>query len=244
MKRLAWIGGVLCAAAIAGGCVTNRHDAAAPATGLLSKSVQLDGTTIPYAVFVPHDFDPANTWPLIVFLHGRGERGKDGVLQTKVGLYPAVQKNPERFPCLVLMPQCPIDRMWASGFDIIDATLDRTLSEYPIDRNRIYLTGLSMGGYGAWLYGAERDGTFAALLPICGGGKVSDAPRLAKTPIWAFHGAADALVNPEASRAMVEAVKQAGGTIQYTEYPGVAHNAWDLTYSNPEVIAWLLAQHK
>jgi len=195
-------------------------------------------------VYVPKNFDSTSKWPLIVFLHGRGERGKDGILQTKVGLYPAIQRDPDRFPCIVLMPQCPVDRMWGSGFDIIDATLERTLNEYPIDKDRIYLTGLSMGGYGAWLYGAERNGTFAAILPICGGGKVSDAPRLAKIPIWAFHGAADALVNPEASRAMVEAVQRAGGNVQYTEYPGVAHNAWDLTYGNAEVIAWLLAQRR
>ena len=106
------------------------------------------------------------------------------------------------------------------------------------------LAGLSMGGYGTWIYGAMKIDTFAALMPICGGGKVEDAAALAKVPIWAFHGAADETVKPEESRKMVEAVKKAGGNVQYTEYKGVGHNSWDAAYGDSKAITWLLSQRK
>jgi predicted peptidase len=115
---------------------------------------------------------------------------------------------------------------------------------YTIDPKRIYLTGLSMGGFGTWGFAPSHIDTFAALMPICGGGSKKDAPALAKLPIWAFHGGDDETVPAEKSREMVEAVKAAGGKVKYTEYPGVGHNSWDAAYGDPEAIEWLLKQRK
>ena len=179
-----------------------------------------------------------------MFLHGAGERGSDGLLQTDVGIPHAIRKDPGRFPCVVAMPQCPAGSAWKDRLDIVDETIARSLADYNVDKHRIYLTGLSMGGYGTWAYGARHPEMFAALIPICGGGQTTDAPALAKVPIRVFHGGVDSVVNPSASRAMVEAVKNAGGNIEYTEYPDLNHNSWDATYGNPDVIAWLLAQRR
>lgn len=197
-----------------------------------------------YVVYVPHDYDPAKAWPHVLFLHGSGERGNDGLRQTEIGLPSAIRTNPDRFPCLVCMPQCPEKVWWDAAFDDIDAALAQTISEYTIDKSRIYLTGISMGGYATWIYGARHATQFAALMPVCGGGEESDAPSLAKIPIWAFHGGSDDVVLPSESRTMVELVKQAGGLVKYTEFEGVGHNSWDLAYKNPTHIRWLLAQRR
>ena len=138
------------------------------------------------------------------------------------------------------MPQCPKDIWWDAAEDHIDTATAAVLDEYTIDPDRVYLTGLSMGGYGTWQYGAKHIDTFAALIPICGGGKRSDAPALATKPIWAFHGADDTTVPPGMSRQMVDLVKKAGGTIKYTEYPKAGHNSWDAAYNDPKAIRWLL----
>lgn len=247
MKRLICAANVLVIAALLGGCVTTKTNVttkADAATGFINKVMTVGGKELAYNVYVPREYDVKKRWPLVVFLHGRGERGSDGLLQTDVGIGHAIRKNSERFPCIVAMPQCPGDSGWNERDDIIDETVARGLAEYNIDRSRIYLTGLSMGGYGTWSYGAAHPDVFAALIPICGGGKTTDAPALAKVPIRVFHGGADAIVKPEASRAMVEAIKQAGGNIQYTEFADVGHNSWDKTYGDADVIAWLLAQKK
>jgi predicted peptidase len=152
--------------------------------------------------------------------------------------------NPDRFPAIVVMPQCPEKVWWDAALDDVRISLEKTREEFTVDPDRIYLTGLSMGGYGTWIYGAMEIDTFAALMPICGGGKVEDAATLAKRPIWAFHGGADETVKPEESRKMVEAVKKAGGKVQYTEYKGVGHNSWDAAYGDPKAIQWLFAQRK
>lgn len=232
---------------LAGGCVTSKKETSSPApvvTGLSTKSMTVGGKEMQYGVYVPGDYDAKRKWPLIIFLHGMGERGDDGVLQTQVGIGPAIQKNPERFPCIVVMPQCPTSSVWNDRHDIVAEAIARGLTDYNIDKSRIVLTGLSMGGYGTWSYGAAHVNMFAALLPVCGGGNPDNAPRLAKVPIRVYHGGADGVVKPELSRAMVDAIKKAGGDIAYTEYPGVGHNSWDLTYGDPQVIAWMLAQKK
>lgn len=232
---------------LAGGCVTNQKENAAHTpvvTELITKSMTVGGQELKYGVYVPSDYDAKKKWPLIIFLHGMGERGSDGVLQTQVGIGPAIQKNPERFPCIVVMPQCPKSSVWNDRHDIIAESIARSLADYNIDKSRIILTGLSMGGYGTWSYGAAHVSRFAALLPVCGGGKPEDAPKLAKVPIRVYHGGADDVVKPELSRAMFEAIKRAGGDIAYTEYPGVGHNSWDLTYGDAQVIEWMLAQKK
>lgn len=232
-------------------------------TGFLKKTIRVNDTEARYVVYVPADYTPDKAWPLIVFLHGAGERGDDGEVHAKVGIGPAIEQHPERFPAIVLMPQCPDDTVWNTTHDVLDAQMGWARATYNIDAHRIYLTGLSMGGYGTWLWGAIKTDTIAALIPICGGGDPYDIQRLLKVgggnpygsmasrlralatvPIWAFHGGADGVVPPERSRSMVEAIKARGGNIQYTEYEGVGHNSWDATYGNPEAIAWLFNQRK
>lgn len=257
-RYLQTIGVVLLAAALAG-CATgggkgvfkfgNQKKAAVKApsgipTGFLDRVVKTEDGFRRYVVYVPYEYDPKQPWPLILFLHGAGERGDDGLAQSAIGIGQAIRLHPERFPAIVVMPQCPKDVWWDRCLDDVAMALEQTRAEYNTDPNRIYLTGLSMGGYGTWIYGALEIDTFAALMPICGGGKVEDAPTLAKVPIWAFHGGADETVKPEESRKMVEAVKKAGGEVKYTEYKGVGHNSWDEAYGDPKAIAWLLSQQK
>ncbi|HOV75536.1 MAG TPA: dienelactone hydrolase family protein [Candidatus Hydrogenedentes bacterium] len=213
-------------------------------TGFINRSVSVGGVDRRYVVYVPREYTPDKAWPLILFLHGAGERGDDGLLQTEVGIGHAIRLNPDRFPCLVVMPQCPKDVWWHEVPEHIAAALEDALEAYRADPERIYLTGLSMGGFGTWIYGAAHVDTFAAFMPICGGGNPADAAKLAARPVWAFHGADDDTVPPEKSREMVEAVRRAGGHVQYTEYPGTGHNSWDNAYGDPASIPWLLKQRK
>lgn len=213
-------------------------------TGFINRVAPVDGTLHPYVVYVPRAYDPGKAWPLVVFLHGRGERGRDGLVQTEVGLPSAIRRHAERFPCLVLMPQCPDDRHWDGARDIVETAFALTLHTYNVDPRRIYLTGLSMGGYATWHYGAAKPDVFAALMPVCGGGDPADAEALATLPVWAFHGADDAVVPVEESRRMVEAVRAAGGDIQYTEYPDTGHDSWTRAYNDPDAIRWLLRQRR
>ena len=210
-------------------------------TGFMTKSIDFEGKTYLYGLYVPDDYTPNRAWPAVLFLHGMGERGTDGVVQTNVGIGPAIRANPERYPCIVVMPQCPPDSLWSGqALEMAMATLEQTEKEYRTDRARTVLTGLSMGGFGTWTLGAQKPDRFCALLPVCGGGDPRDAQTLAQTPIWCFHGAADPVVPVARSREMVEAVRNAGGSIRYTEYPEVGHNAWDPTYQDPQVPAWML----
>lgn len=245
----------VCALGVSAGCATNGGSAmtsakAAPphsdigASGFLNKSMVVDGVTRYYVVYVPREYTPKKAWPLVVFLHGAGERGDDGLQQSDVGIGRAIRFHPERFPCVVVMPQCPKGVWWDAVEGHIDAAMAAVLDEYVIDPDRVYLTGLSMGGFGTWGYGAKRVDTFAALLPICGGGLQDDAEALATVPIWAFHGGADKTVPPGASREMVEVVTKAGGNVEYTEYPKVGHNSWDKAYGDAKAIKWLLKQRK
>ena len=247
MSKLVWVSSLVCAMALLAGCAMNRVTTLPKepvTTGFVAKSLAMEGQEYLYSVFVPADYDPAKAWPMVLFLHGLGERGSDGVSQTRGGIGKAIRQWPERFPCIVVMPQCPDTSWWKRETKFLDRCVAQTTKEYHIHRDRMYLTGLSMGGFGSWQYGALRTDTFAAILPICGGGKGEDARKLARVPIWAFHGAEDPLVSPKRSRQMVEAVRAAGGTVRYTEYPGVQHNSWDKTYGDPEVIAWMLVQSK
>jgi predicted peptidase len=249
------------------GTIASAEDAAVKtptATGFIDKTLMKEGVAVPYVLYVPRSYDPAQDWPLVVFLHGAGERGADGLVQSDVGIGHAIRKNPERFPCLVLMPQCPLDKFWDVMFDDIEKMMEVTRKDYRIDPSRITLTGLSMGGYGTWLWGPNRLDVFAALMPICGGGDPHDmkhlapdasvdkfgtvedrVPKLATVPIWAFHGKKDDVVPPFRTRQMVKKVTEAGGDVKYTEYPEDGHNSWDDAYGDSEAIAWLLGQrHK
>ena len=213
-------------------------------TGFINKFAPEGRKLHKYVVYVPREYDAGKAWPMIVFLHGAGERGKDGLLQTDVGLGRAIRRHPDRFPCIVVMPQCPEGVWWDGAVDQVKLAVGLTMKQYHIDEDRIYLSGLSMGGFATWIYGAQRPDFFAALMPICGGGNIEDAPALASIPIWAFQGADDEVVAPEESRRMVEAVRAAGGEVRYTEFEKTGHNSWDQAYENPKHIRWLLKQRR
>jgi predicted peptidase len=214
-------------------------------TGFVPKVIEFGGRTYRYAVWVPEGYTAEERWPVVLFLHGKGESGSDGEFHTTAGLGRAIRLNPERFGGLVVMPQMPVGCQWEGPLqDLALATLDATLAEYSVDLDRIVLTGLSLGGYGTWSLGARQSERFCALLPICGGGDPADAGKLARLPIWCFHGEADPVVPVERSREMVEAVRAAGGEVRYTELAGVEHRSWDAAYGDPEVVGWLLAQRR
>lgn len=238
-------------------------DAPCSPTGFLNKVSMIDGVERRYVLYVPHDYTPEKAWPLIVFLHGSGERGDDGLIQSEVGIGTAIRRNPERFPCLVLMPQCPKDKFWDGILDQMDLEMADTRANYNVDARRIYLTGLSMGGYGAWVWGAMKADTFAAIMPICGGGNPSDmkglvkepmadvfgtlrerVEKLATIPIWAFHGEEDRTVPPLRTAQMVRMVKKAGGNVKHTTYPKVGHDSWNKAYGEALTWFWLFKQEK
>lgn len=249
---------VVTAALIGLACAAVGADAPAPTpeTGFLNAVAELKGHRIPYVVYVPRDYTPSKQWPVVLFLHGAGERGDNGLAQSQVGLGAAVRMHPERFPCVIVMPQCPEGKGWGAGIpgftqdeplvaDLALKALDDVVERYHGDRDRLSLTGLSLGGFGTWSIGAAHPERFAALAPVCGGGTATTAGKLKDIPIWAFHGEADTVVPAERSRQMVEAVRAAGNrNVKYTEYPAVGHNSWDKAYGDPEFATWLLAQKR
>jgi predicted peptidase len=208
--------------------------------------VKAQGRSMPYVVYLPPNYSPEKEWPVILFLHGAGEGGGDGLKQVGVGIGPQLRLRPERFPCLVVMPQTYTGSWSLLSGNLALQAMDEVVEKYHGDRNRLYLTGLSLGGNGTWVLASAYPERFAAILPICGwGNPAAMAPKLASLPIWVFHGAADSTVSVQNSRAMVAAIQAAGSTtLRYTEYPGAGHDIWDRTYGNPEVIAWLLAQKR
>ena len=206
-----------------------------------------DGAESKYVVFVPHEYKPDKAWPVILFLHGAGERGDDGEKQVKVGLAPAIRKREKGFPFIAVFPQSRTGGSWrAESPDAARALamLAEVEKEFKTDPDRVYLTGLSMGGMGTWSVSMKYPDRFAALVPICGRGDNSQAAKIAKLPIWCFHGDDDKAVNVEGSRSMIAAIKEAGGEPKYTEYPGVGHNSWDAAYGTDELYTWLAAQKR
>lgn len=220
--------------------------AQAPVTGFLDKAAKVGANSYPYVVYVPRDYTPTQSLPVILFLHGSGERGTDGLKQSQVGLGGAVRMHPERYHALVVMPQCAPNARWDGEMvDFALQALNDVVKEYHGDKDRLYLTGLSLGGYGSWNIAAQHPDMFAAVVPVCGGGKPENAAKLKNLPIWVFHGAADPTVPVVRSQEMVEALKAAGSTlVKYTEYPGVGHNSWDNAYNEAELPVWLFAQKR
>lgn len=205
-----------------------------------------DGSKAKYVLYVPEDYKPDQPYPVILFLHGAGETGSDGISQAKVGLAPAMKKNLKQFPCIAIFPQSQKQSWQASGSDAKRALsiLAEVEKAYKVDPKRIYLTGLSMGGYGTWSLAAAMPDRWAAIVPVCGGGDPRSADKIKSIPCWCFHGDADNAVKVERSREMIEALKKAGGQPKYTEYPGVGHNSWDKAYGTPELFEWLFKQEK
>jgi predicted peptidase len=196
---------------------------------------------IDYLLFLPQGYEQSKqSWPLMLFLHGAGESGTE-LAKVKVHGPPKIVESKPDFPFILVSPQSA-GRGWNS--DTLNALLDDVIRKYRVDKSRVYLTGLSMGGYGTWSLAAAHPERFAAIVPICGGGNPADAKKLAALPIWVFHGAKDPTVPVQRSREMVEAIKSAGGNVKFTEYPEAGHDCWTETYNNPELYKWLLAQKR
>ena len=216
---------------------------------------------LPYRLLKPKDYDPNRKYPLVVFLHGAGERGNDNRRQLVHGMGDfASDANMAKYPAFVIAPQCAADKKWvevdwgadshmmpaqpSQGLAATFAAIEGLQKEFSIDPSRIYITGLSMGGYGTWDAIQRRPELFAAAVPICGGGDPAGAAKMKDIPIWCFHGSDDTAVKVKRSRDMIKAIEAAGGHPKYTEYPQVGHNSWSRTYADPAMFEWLFAQKK
>jgi predicted peptidase len=241
---------IFAAAALFTGCkTTDRMPTSGQSEQKFSKRVSHE-LTANYLLHLPPDYKPKakQRWPLMIFLHGAGERGTNLSLVTKHGP-PKVVKNKTDFPFILVSPQCPEGERWDN--ETIMALLAHVTDKYRVDTNRIYLTGLSMGGFGTWALGIEHPNKFAAIAPICGGGEtipivLADKRKheqLKKLPVWAFHGAKDPVVKLDESENMVNALKRIGSkNVQLTVYPEATHDSWTETYDNPKLYDWFLSQ--
>lgn len=191
-----------------------------------------------YLVALPQGSGP---WPLVLFLHGSGERGKNLENLKRHGP-PRMMAEGRRFPYVVLSPQCPRGQWWSA--ETLEALLDHALATWPIDPTRVWVTGISMGGYGAWSLAIRCPKRLAALVPICGGGNPRQARQLRDLPVWAFHGEHDDSVAPGETVAMVDAIRRAGGDARLTLYPDLGHDCWTRTYHDPELWSWLEGQSR
>ncbi|BDS07753.1 hypothetical protein NT6N_27930 [Oceaniferula spumae] len=224
-------------------------------------TLEKDGNSLPYQWTRTGDGDSPS---LVLFLHGAGERGNNNRSQVRHGV-PDLLKwlKQKKEDCVVVAPQCPTEKWWSHSdgdfrnsavltmrknpsppMEMVFTVLDQLVKKHGVDPSRIYITGLSMGGYGSFDAVARRPDFFAAAIPICGGGDSKTAEKMKDVPMWIFHGDADNVVPVGMSQAMVKALKKAGATPKYTEYPGVGHNSWSQTYRNPEVWAWMFSQKK
>ena len=204
-----------------------------------------------YLLHLPQDYKARGKekWPLILFLHGAGERGTN---LAKVAVHgpPRIVEAERSFPFIVISPQCPNNQTWSN--DTLIALLDEVVKKYKVDTSRIYLTGLSMGGYGTWSLGLAHPDRFAAIAPICGGGSNigillpdgKKAKALKSLPVWAFHGAKDEVVRLEESERMVSALRRFGNDAKLTVYPEAGHDSWTETYKNPELYDWFLKHRR
>jgi predicted peptidase len=194
-----------------------------------------------YLLFTPASYAKQGKWPLIVFLHGSGERGDDLKLVKKHGPPKIVEEKPD-FEFIVVSPQVPADSRWDA--EKVGQIIDQVSKSLKVDADRIYLTGLSMGGSGTWKTAAEYPNRFAAIVPICGRGDPDTAETIKSIPCWVFHGAKDEAVPLARSEEMVAAIKKAGGQPKFTVYPDAEHDSWTESYNNPELYKWLLAQQR
>jgi predicted peptidase len=241
--------------------------ACAPRSRFLERSVNLGDHEYRYRVWLPPHYTKLHHWPVILFLHGSGDRGDDNLRQVTAGLGPALERSSDRYKSVVVFPQCRLGHEWYGEMESqAMAALESSIREFHGDRRRVYLTGISMGGSGAW-YLARHRRKFAAVVPICGEvardpadpfpiepppdiARIIGAPdpysalaqAIGPTPVWVFHGTNDPEVPVTESRNMVAALRRIGGNVTYTEYPGIGHNSWDLAYADPGMPRWLLQQ--
>jgi len=244
-------------------CATAPPDR--PRGHFVHRELELEGRHYRYQVFVPlARQQQAGPLPIVLFLHGSGERGEDGYTQTESGLGPYLRDNERSFPALVVFPQVPDEEQWMGiNARMALAALDAASAEFGADPARTYLTGMSMGGYGTWEVALMAPTRFAALVPICGalhsprndedqlyvGGIMAErdrytalALRLRQVPVWMFHGAQDDLVSPNDDRRLYKAARQVGADMRYSEYPEGNHNAWDATYADPRMWEWMFGK--
>lgn len=232
-------------------------------TGFLNRTITVRGTTYRFQVYLPEDFrrDDKKPWPIILFLHGRGERGSEGMWQTQIGLPAQLRDHPERWPFVVVMPQCPLRHYWTDSemYNLALAELDQEIAEFHADPARTYLTGLSLGGYGAWELARIYPRRWAAIAIASGGVFWSYAPErwreantlpaeyaraVGRTPVWVFHGSQDSVVPPREDELMFEAFKANGGHMRFWLYQGLQHDCWTRAFNEPELPRWLLAHRR
>ncbi|HEX5026791.1 MAG TPA: DUF3471 domain-containing protein [Agriterribacter sp.] len=196
-----------------------------------------------YLLYLPQGYatDTAKQWPLMIFLHGSGESGDD-LEKIKVNGPPKLIEAGKQFPFIVVSPQAPPNTGWKS--ETLKAMLYDLKKKYRVDNDRVYLTGLSMGGFGTWDFSEKYPDEFAAIAPICGGGDTSQVWKLRHMPVWCFHGAKDDVVPLAASRNMIDALKPYNTSVKFTIYPEATHNSWEATYNNDSLYSWLLSQKK
>lgn len=219
------------------------------------------GEILRYRQHLPKNVAAGKKLPLVLFLHGAGERGTNNVSQLKHGVSALLQHGAKaNDPAVLLAPQCPSGMQWVNvpwsapshtmpeqpsvSMRLALALLREKLATLPIDPDRVYVTGVSMGGYGTWDAIQREPALFAAALPICGGGDTARAPSIKNIPVWTFHGDKDTAVPVNRSRDMAKALEACGGKIQYREYPGAGHDVWTRTYNDSDVLAWFFSQHR
>jgi predicted peptidase len=218
-----------------------------------------DGRKLKYRFYDPSVNGSKKKYPLVVHFHGAGSRGDNNTSQLYLARKATSKENTQKYPCFVFAPQCPARKKWVDTdwrklshiqaekpnkqMAMAMAAIDEIIKKYPVDANRIYVYGQSMGGFATWDIICRRPDMFAAAVPVCGGGDEAKSCKIANIPIWVFHGALDPTVKVERSRNMVAALKKAGGSPKYTEYPKVKHNAWTYSYS-PELFEWMFSQSK
>lgn len=217
------------------------------------RSTKFDSHEFDYQLYLPPQLKVIESTPLIVFLHGIGQRGTGGFLPTE-GMYATVLRQQlSRIPAVVLLPQCRAGSYWSDPVmdKMVMRQIAETSKEFGVDENRVYLIGVSMGGYGVWHFAYEHPQKFAALVSICGGSSITKGDRfsplaeaIGKTPAWLFHGADDQIVQVSESRQIVEALKKHQAPVKYNEYPNVGHNVWLNALAEKELIPWLLEQRR
>ena len=197
-----------------------------------------------YVKYLPKDYDENKKYPLVLFLHGAGERGDDLDHAMRHGYMKYVREEGKEYPFIFVAPQCPNGKYWGCYTESLLAFFDYITETLPVDKDRVYLTGLSMGGTGTWMLAMADPNRFAAIAPICGSGIVWNAGSIAKIPIYVYHGDCDDIVPIYESITMVKNVNKNGGKAQMKICYGVGHNAWDHAYTDDSLLEWLLSQHK
>lgn len=218
-----------------------------------TRDVRVENDDFKYQVYVPAQLDSLQNLPLIVFLHGIGQRGSGGFVPTEGTSGGLARHYLVQVPALILLPQCRLGSYWSDPLmeKMVMREINQTVEEFGADASRVYLTGVSMGGYGVWHFAARHVEKFAALVSICGGSPITVgdrfspiAEKVGKTPTWLFHGADDRVVPVSESRQIVEALKANGGNVKYNEYAGVGHHVWMNALTEKELLPWLLAQRR